>query len=263
MAKSPKSHLLEELRAKAESVSAKRVEQQQLSREVVERVDGRLHAAGLRCEVRFDPDFVNDSIIVPLRNVDRVEDGVYLCKKALGILEKRRDRLRNFMPVVLGILSQHPERFAVDLSHPGRHVKFRIVVWRRTSEDCHPRHATGQQCTKSERMRATSRMAKYRTSIKAQMIEHLRNVARMSPNGPAGKRVGKSETRPIEGNVAEARVVIGRVSDQATSRRAVTVHDDRSRGVGVAPNCKTHVSAVSGLQPVGAKRPVHPAESTG
>ena len=51
----------------------RRVEQQQLSREVVERVDGRLHAAGLRCEVRFDPDFVNDSIIVPLRNVDRVE----------------------------------------------------------------------------------------------------------------------------------------------------------------------------------------------
>ena len=44
MAKSPKSHLLEELRAKAESVSAKRVEQQQLSREVVERVDRRLHA---------------------------------------------------------------------------------------------------------------------------------------------------------------------------------------------------------------------------
>ena len=44
MAKSPKSHLLEELRAKAESVSAKRVEQQELSREVVERVDKRLHA---------------------------------------------------------------------------------------------------------------------------------------------------------------------------------------------------------------------------
>jgi hypothetical protein len=41
LAKSPKSHLLEELRAKAESVSAKRVEQQQLSREVVERVDPR------------------------------------------------------------------------------------------------------------------------------------------------------------------------------------------------------------------------------
>jgi hypothetical protein len=44
LAKSPKSHLLEELRAKAESVSAKRVEQQQLSREFVERVDRRLHA---------------------------------------------------------------------------------------------------------------------------------------------------------------------------------------------------------------------------
>jgi hypothetical protein len=44
LAKSPKSHLLEELRAKAESVSAKRVEQQQLSREVVERVDRRLHS---------------------------------------------------------------------------------------------------------------------------------------------------------------------------------------------------------------------------
>jgi hypothetical protein len=185
LAKSPKSHLLEELRAKAESVSAKRVEQQQLSREVVERVDDRLHAVfqyfdeacrllqiiapaierdftlpqivrytgmtfdrgavmfrkqrlqqrdvfahvviyytltgppppplrvamrrspeveralvsanieftsesdssvrgaatnnalhvapGLRCEVRFDPDFVNDSIIVTLRNVDRFE----------------------------------------------------------------------------------------------------------------------------------------------------------------------------------------------
>jgi len=44
LAKSPKSHLLEKLRAQAESVSAKRVEQQQLSREVVERVDRRLHA---------------------------------------------------------------------------------------------------------------------------------------------------------------------------------------------------------------------------
>jgi hypothetical protein len=185
LAKSPKSHLLEELRAKAESVSAMRVVQQELSREVVERVDARLHtvlqyfdeackllqiiaptierdfalpqivrysgmtfdrgmvmfrkqrlqqqdvfshvviyytltgpppppvkvamrrspeveralvaanieftcetdsavrggasnnsihvASGLRCEVRFDPDFVNDSIIVTLRNVDRFE----------------------------------------------------------------------------------------------------------------------------------------------------------------------------------------------
>jgi hypothetical protein len=44
LTKSPKSHLLEELRAKAESVSARRAEQQQLSPEVVERVDRRLHA---------------------------------------------------------------------------------------------------------------------------------------------------------------------------------------------------------------------------
>lgn len=185
MAKSPKSHLLEELRAQAESVSAKRVAQQEVSREVIERVDRRLHAVfqyfdeackllaiiapaidreftlpqivsyagmvfdrglvmfrkqrvqrhdvfahvviyytltgpppppvrvamrrsqdveralvaanieftsetdstvrgaatanvlhvapGLRCEVRFDPDFANDSIIVTLRNVDRFE----------------------------------------------------------------------------------------------------------------------------------------------------------------------------------------------
>ena len=43
MAKSP-NHLLEELRAKAESVSAKRAQEQQLSGEVVERADGRLHA---------------------------------------------------------------------------------------------------------------------------------------------------------------------------------------------------------------------------
>lgn len=185
VAKSPKSHLLEQLRAQAESVSASRVREQALSREVVDRVDRRLHAvfqyfdeackllsiigsviertftlpqiahyagmsfdhgavmfrkqslptreayehvvvyytlkgpapapvrvamrrsaevermlnaaniefrcesdstvrgaathnlihisAGLRCEVRFDPDFVNDSIVVTLRNVDRFE----------------------------------------------------------------------------------------------------------------------------------------------------------------------------------------------
>jgi hypothetical protein len=30
-------------------------------------------AGGLRCEMRFDPDFINDSIIVTLRNVDRFE----------------------------------------------------------------------------------------------------------------------------------------------------------------------------------------------
>jgi hypothetical protein len=46
LAKSPKSHLLEDLRAEAESVSAKRVEQQQLSREVVERVDSRAPLRG-------------------------------------------------------------------------------------------------------------------------------------------------------------------------------------------------------------------------
>jgi hypothetical protein len=183
--KSPKSHLLEQLRAQAESVSAKRARAQEVSREVVTRIDRRLHAvfqyfdeackllqiigpeiartytlpqighyaqmslehamvvfrkqplqnldvydhvvvyyslkgppppplsvsmrrspevermlnaaniefscetdsavrggashnmvhlsAGLRCEVRFDPDFVNDSVIVTLRNVDRLE----------------------------------------------------------------------------------------------------------------------------------------------------------------------------------------------
>lgn len=30
-------------------------------------------APGMRCEVRFDPDFVNESIVVTLRNVDRFE----------------------------------------------------------------------------------------------------------------------------------------------------------------------------------------------
>jgi hypothetical protein len=108
------------------------------------------------------------------------------------------------MPVVLGILSQHPQRFAVDLWHPGHHIKFPIVVWRRTSEDCHPSHALGQQCTKAERMRATSRMAKYRTSIKAQMVEHLGNVARMIPNGPAGMWVGEAVPWPVKCNMPEA-----------------------------------------------------------
>ena len=185
MAKSPKSHLLEQLRAQAESVSAKRAIAEEVSREVITRIDRRLHAvfqyfdeacrllqiiappiehafklpqvvqyagmqleqamvafrkqrlqhldvydhvvvyyslkgsppppvrvamrrsaevermlnsaniaftcetdsnvrgaatqnlihisSGLRCEVRFDPDFINDSIIVTLRNVDRLE----------------------------------------------------------------------------------------------------------------------------------------------------------------------------------------------
>jgi hypothetical protein len=34
-------------------------------------------APGMRCEVRFDPDFVNESIIVTLRNVDRFEPVVF------------------------------------------------------------------------------------------------------------------------------------------------------------------------------------------
>lgn len=44
VAKSPRSHLLEELRAQAESVSAKRERAQEVSREVLERIDRRLHA---------------------------------------------------------------------------------------------------------------------------------------------------------------------------------------------------------------------------
>ncbi len=194
MAKSPKSHLLEQLRTQAESVSAKRVEEQKLSREVIDGIDGRLHAIfqyfdeackllqivaprierefalldiaryagmsfergmvmfrrkplqqrdvydhvvvyytlsgppppnlhvsmgrsaeveralgaaniefsaetdssvrgvatqnviriapGMRCELRFEPDFVNDSIIVTLRNVDRFEPVIFDFKPA-------------------------------------------------------------------------------------------------------------------------------------------------------------------------------------
>jgi hypothetical protein len=59
LTKSPKSQLLEELRAKAESVSARRAEQQQLAREVVERVDRRLQATlapgALDTEALADP----------------------------------------------------------------------------------------------------------------------------------------------------------------------------------------------------------------
>lgn len=208
MAKSPKSHLLEQLRAQAESVSANRVRAQNLSREVVERVDRRLHAVfqyfdeackllsiiaptiereftlpqiahykgmnfdhgavmfrrqplqqqdvyehvvvyymlkgsapapvrvamrrspeiermlnaaniefrcetdtsvrgaakhnlihisgGLRCEVRFDPDFVNDSIIVTLRNVDRFEPVIFDFEPA-GLDTPVLDELVNLM----------------------------------------------------------------------------------------------------------------------------------------------------------------------
>ena len=195
------------------------------------------------------------------RNIHWVEDGVYLPQKTLGIVEKRDHRLLDVTPVVLGILSQHPERFAVDLWHPGGHVKIRIVVWCRTPEDRHPRHAAGQQSTQAERVRATSRMAKYRTSINAQMVEHLGNVACMFPNGPARLRVGETEPRPVEGDMAETRVVLSCMSDQATSRSAVTVDDDRSRRVGVAPNCVTDMPPISDLQAVGSERSIHPAES--
>jgi hypothetical protein len=34
-------------------------------------------SGGLRCEARFDPDFVNDSIIVTLCNVDRFEPVIF------------------------------------------------------------------------------------------------------------------------------------------------------------------------------------------
>ena len=43
MAKSPKSLLLEQLRAQADAVAAKRVQQLKLSREVVDRLDQRMH----------------------------------------------------------------------------------------------------------------------------------------------------------------------------------------------------------------------------
>jgi hypothetical protein len=214
VAKSPKSHLLEQLRAQAESVSANRIRAQDLSREVVERVDRRLHAVfqyfdeackllsiiapaiereftlpqvahytgmnfdhgavmfrrqplqqrdvyehvvvyytlkgpapapvrvamrrspevermlnaaniefrsesdttvrgaathnlihvsgELRCEVRFDPDFVNDSIIVTLRNVDRFEPVIFDFEPA-GLDTPVLDELVNLM---LGKASQ-------------------------------------------------------------------------------------------------------------------------------------------------------------
>ena len=44
MARAPRSFLLEQLRAQADAVAAKRVQQLKLSREVVERIDQRMHA---------------------------------------------------------------------------------------------------------------------------------------------------------------------------------------------------------------------------
>jgi hypothetical protein len=214
VAKSPKSHLLEELRAQAESVSAKRVRAQEVSIEVLERIDRRLHAIfqyfdeaskllqiigspiersftlaqiahyqgmsfdrgsvmfrkkplqkrdvydhvvvyytlkgpapppvqvtirrspeieralrsanieyrsetdstvrggashniihisdGLRCEVRFDPDYVHDSIIVTLHNVDRFEPVILDFQTA----ELETDALDDLVNLMLGKTSQ-------------------------------------------------------------------------------------------------------------------------------------------------------------
>src|ERR1700745_2776746 len=44
MARAPRSFLLEQLRAQADAVAAKRVQQLKLSREVVDRIDHRVHA---------------------------------------------------------------------------------------------------------------------------------------------------------------------------------------------------------------------------
>ena len=208
MAKSPKSFLLEQLRAQADAVAAKRVQQLKLSREVVDRLDQRMHhvfqyfdeackllqvisppversfelphivryeglhlekasvtfrkqrlqdrdvydyivvyyslagpsppalrvairrspeveralihaniefscdtdsgvhssatynviriAPGLRCEVRFDPDFENGRIVATLRNVDRFE-AVVLDFETPALDTKALDDLVNFM----------------------------------------------------------------------------------------------------------------------------------------------------------------------
>jgi hypothetical protein len=210
MAKSPHSFLLEQLRAQADAVAAKRVQQLKLSREVVDRIDQRMHhvfqyfdeacrllqvitppvarhfelphiaryeglhveqasvmfrkqrvqdrdvydyvvvyynlvgpappplrvgirrspdveralvraniefscdtdstvqgntntthnviriAPGLRCEVRFDPDFENGRIVVTLRNVDRFEP-VILDFETQALDTKALDELVNFM----------------------------------------------------------------------------------------------------------------------------------------------------------------------
>ena len=208
MARSPHSFLLEQLRAQADAVAAKRVQQLKLSREVIDRIDQRMHhvfqyfdeacrllqvitppvdrhfelahiaryeglhverasvmfrkqrlqdrdvydyvvvyyilagppppplrvgirrspeieralvraniefscdtdstvhgtktyniiriAPGLRCEVRFDPDFENGRIVVTLRNVDRFEP-VILDFETAALDAKTLDDLVNFM----------------------------------------------------------------------------------------------------------------------------------------------------------------------
>jgi hypothetical protein len=216
--KSPKSHLLEQLRAQAQSVASLRAQERQLSRDVIERLDRRLHAIfqyfdeackllqiispaierefvlpqvarfhnmrfergmvlfrrqplqhrdvyahvvvyysltgpvpapvrvavrrspeveraltaaniefscetdsaarggalrsvihiapGLRCEIRFDPDFVNDSIIVTLRNVDRFDPVIFDFRP--GALET--EALDDLVNVILGKPSQFLHR---------------------------------------------------------------------------------------------------------------------------------------------------------
>ena len=53
-------------------------------------------ASGLRCEVRFDPDFENGRIVVTLRNVDRFEP-VILDFETAALDTKALDELVNFM----------------------------------------------------------------------------------------------------------------------------------------------------------------------
>ena len=53
-------------------------------------------APGLRCEVRFDPDFENGRIVVTLRNVDRFEP-VILDFETAALDTKTLDDLVNFM----------------------------------------------------------------------------------------------------------------------------------------------------------------------
>ena len=53
-------------------------------------------APGLRCEVRFDPDFENGRIVVTLRNVDRFEP-VILDFETPALDAKALDELVNFM----------------------------------------------------------------------------------------------------------------------------------------------------------------------
>ena len=44
MARAPRSFLLEQLRAQADAVAAKRIQQLKLSRELIDRIDQRMHS---------------------------------------------------------------------------------------------------------------------------------------------------------------------------------------------------------------------------